>query len=116
MNASIPYFQSAANATKRLVQAGFTTVHSVHITNPNTVSLFLQIFDANAAADVTLGTTAPNFVIAIPEGTSATLVGGVDKDFPAPLRLSLGYVWAITTTATGATGPTSDCTLSSAYS
>lgn len=116
MQSAKPYFQSAADETKRLVKTGVALVNNVHVTNPNTVSLFLQIFDAAAAADVTLGTTSPNYVIAIPDGTSATLVGAIDKDFPAPLILTLGFLWAITTTPTGATGPTTDCTLSATYS
>lgn len=113
--ASRPYFLSTGNATKRIVDDTTIHIENITISNPNTVSLFLQMFDAAATGDVTLGSTAPNYVLPIPDGTSATLVGAIDKEFPKGLQFDLGFVWAITTTATGSTGAASDCVLSASY-
>ena len=65
---------------------------------------YVQVFDAAALTDVTLGTTTPDF--AIPVSTTFNSVVGMDWPF------SLGCVVFCATTATGATGQTANGTFS----
>jgi hypothetical protein len=60
---------------------------------------YLQLFDAAAAADVNLGTTAPTISFYIPANVAdiKSLMDG------RVLYFSKGIVYAITTTATGST-------------
>lgn len=105
------YFQAAFNATLRVVKASGGRLGGIEISNPNTVSEWCQIFDADEAADVTLGTTTPKLSLAIPKGASATDVGVMDKLWKEGVDFNIGIVMACTTTVTGSTGPTSNLAL-----
>ena len=70
---------------------------SVAIYNPSNAAAFIQFFDA-LAADVTVGTTTPEFVIGIP--TVRELVALI-----GPANFETGIVVAATTTATGSSAP-----------
>lgn len=96
-------FEPALTNTVKLYRQGRFNLSYLDVSNPNTVSAFLQIFDAAAIADVTLGTTPPLFSIPIPKGASATDVG--QKAIPlgfAPQFIN-GLCMAATTTPTGST-------------
>lgn len=73
------------------------------VSNPNTVSGFLQFFDAGIGdiSGITLGTTLPKFSIAIPKGASATDVGKYSQVFPMGLTFHNGIAVAATTALTG---------------
>lgn len=103
----LPYFSGAAGvgSTAVLVNAAARRLHGVHVTNINTADSFIQIFDAAAAADVTVGTTAPKQSYLIP-GSDGTNRTGFDKDLGmAPILLSNGLVIAVTTTHAGSGNP-----------
>ena len=87
-------FNDDADATKVLLRAGDTLINSIDMHNVTAADAFLQLFDAAATGDVTLGTTVPNYVI------PNTANGGVGRSFPVPLFFTLGVVYA-STTATG---------------
>lgn len=79
-----------------LVATGATNVGavSVHVATAG----FLQLFDAAAAANVTLGTTLPTLSFYIPVNNETPFQLG-DRVFYFPR----GLVYAITTTRTGST-------------
>lgn len=104
-----PAFDPAAAATPVELKArGEARVVAVDAYNPGTAMAFLQLF-GKAAADVTLGTTRPDWVIPIPQG------GGRDPVFPQPLVFAAGLTYAVTSTASGSGAPSAACPISIAY-
>ena len=85
--------------TALLVKAGKIEVDIVHAVNTAAAASYLQLFDAAAAADVTVGTTLPRVVLKSAANDPAELLldGCV---------FQLGLVVASTTAALGATGAT----------
>lgn len=79
---------------KALVVANPITLKSFQLVNPNASIAYLQLFDANSAAGVTLGTTVPNYIIGLPASGSVGLA-----DINAGFKN--GLVIAATTTANG---------------
>ena len=109
----IPTVDTTADETKVLLTDAASNntknIYRVMATNPNATDLFVQWFDAAATADVTLGTTIADWVTFIPAGTSTTVQGAViDEFYNAPVLFQKGIVYAVTTTVSGSTGPTSD--------
>lgn len=101
----VPYFSAAVGATAVLVASGQTLLYGWQIKNPQVTIGYLQIFDAAAAADVTVGTTVRKLAL----GLAAS---GIESDMPAkPVAFGLGIVIACTTTATGNTANAMDVNL-----
>jgi hypothetical protein len=94
-----PIIKDSVGATALLVKSGKITVDMVHAVNTTGAAAYLQIFDAAAAADVTVGTTLPMIVVksAASDPAEILLDGCV---------FQLGVVVASTTTALGNTGAT----------
>lgn len=98
------YFNAALKATAALASGSLQTgqtkqygmVHSVLLTNLDAAVEYLQLFDAAAAADVTVGSTTPTAVIS----AAASLPMNVTH---LGLKFRKGIVVAATTTATGNT-------------
>lgn len=96
-----PY--TALTNTTVLVRTGPTNIYGWVITNPNAVAEFVQLFNAAATADVTLGTTVATNVLEVP--ASGQVVMEMDR---VPWRYyDKGFVIAATTTATGSSAPSS---------
>lgn len=90
------YAAAAVAGTALLAVTGYGSIAALALENPNNSLAYLQIFDAAAAANVTVGTTAPNAIIPLAANwTVAT---------PWPQKFTKGIVVAATTTATGGTG------------
>lgn len=70
---------------------------SLKYINEDSAARFLQMFDAAAVADVTLGTTKPKWVM------TAGANGGDDDAIGSGLKFDKGIVVAGTTTVTGST-------------
>jgi len=68
------------------------------IYNPNTSVIYIQVFDL-ALGSITLGTTAPTYVLGIPAGSAANV------EFTAGISHSTAIYAYATTTATGSTAP-----------
>lgn len=86
----------AAGTRKNLIVTGFTCF------NPDASDpAYVQFFDA-LAANVTLGTTPPFFVLPLPP------LGGLDGPC-GPRRFFTNICYAVTATPTGSGAPTSDC-------
>ena len=98
-------------ATNTGTKADVTTdtqilIWAIHICNNTAAKACLQLFDKQSAA-VTVGTTAPDFEISLPASGSATFLFG-----EKPLKFSTGFTIASTTTPTGATGASTDVSIS----
>lgn len=106
---TIPFFDESVTGTAELLKAGGTYLTKINVENTDTTKAYLQLFDAAALTDVTLGTTAPTYVIPIPAS------GLVIDDHANGLRFSLGVVYAVTTTPTGNTAPGAVSVLSASY-
>jgi hypothetical protein len=91
-----PLFSGGVAAAKTAVKATPCQIHGWHIVNQNAAEAFIQVFD-KAAGDVTVGTTAPDYVIPLPASGGAVLP--LNK---VGFRHDVGLVVACTTTATGA--------------
>lgn len=106
-----------SEANRIFSQAVTNTVVNVDANNPivlrqiiaiNTSAAlnFVQIFK-KPAASVTLGTTVPDIVLAIP-ASATSLGGGISLNFGDGVRTTgTGFSLAVTTTRTGSTAPTS---------
>lgn len=69
--------------------------------NLNSAPAFVQVFDTTGA--VTLGTTAPTFVIPLEANSTAANGAGANVAFAGGINLANGCKVAATTTATGGT-------------
>lgn len=115
----LPFYDQDADETVVLLIGRNAKLHRVHANNIDALDYFVHLFDAALAADVSLGTTVPTYIVFVPAG-DATLRGAVTEDFGTALGLDfqLGIVYAVKTVATtaGSTGPTTDLPLTMAYS
>ena len=105
IGAVLPYFNDDVNATDVLVQTAETVLYSVSLHNVTAADAFLLLFNAAAIADVTVGTTVPDYVI--PNAAN----GVVNMAFVKPLLFNLGLVIASTTTTDGSTNAAQDVSL-----
>jgi hypothetical protein len=80
-----------------LVSKGTTVLTALSIINAIAAAQFIQVFDAVQVADVTLGTTSPDFEISVPTSGSAIAA------LASGLRFMKGIVVASTTAEKGAT-------------
>jgi len=102
---SRPIFDSSVVATVERAQAGATSLCGIQLQNANAAVAYLQLFNAAATADVTIGTTAPTKVIKCEASVEKAI------DFPHPPLFASGLCYAITTTPTGSTALGAACTL-----
>ena len=90
---------------KVLVATGQRLLYGWMVQGTNAAVGYVQVFDAAAIADVTLGTTVPDLVIT----TESNAIGaGSALSLYKPIKFAKGIVIASTTTATGSTGVTND--------
>lgn len=94
-------FDSSVTATVENLSTRGVRLYSLVVRNPSAATAYIQLFDA-AAADVTLGTTAPNQSYWIPPS------GVFDMFFDIPMEFQTALSYAFTTTATGNTAPASN--------
>lgn len=93
------YYNSALLATKQAVNASAGNMYGYHIYNPNSAVMYVQIWNI-ASASVTVGTTAPTMVLAVPP------LGWVDATGMAtPIDFKTALTIAATTTASGSSAP-----------
>lgn len=71
---------------------------------------FIQLFDKATAAEVTVGTTLPDWVVSVPTNTTTGDVGlGDGVPSTAGLKFDNGIVLAATTTPVGSSATASAC-------
>lgn len=89
-------------------------LHYIHALNPNSVDVYLQLFDV-VAASVSVGTTTPKVSFLVPAG-NGTDAGGFTENFgDYPVHFETAITYACTTTATGGTDPTTGLTVNLMY-
>lgn len=93
------YNNTALSSTKQAANASAGNMYGYHIYNPNSVVIYVQLFNV-ASASVTVGTTAPTAVLAVPP------LGWADASPATPIAFSTALTIAATTTATGSGTPT----------
>src|ERR1035437_10211073 len=96
------YANATTTATLVVAQATPGLLCYWNISNPNTGLVYVQFFDANTTAGITLGSTAPKFFIAVPPSNGVT-----DGVTTPGIAFQSGIVIAVTTTPTGASAPSS---------
>lgn len=99
-------YQSALSNTATQIKGSAGTLGGwLWLYNPNTAVTFIQVFN-KASASVTLGTTAPDFVIALPGIASASATGSAANwESVHGIAMGTGITVAATTTASGSTAP-----------
>jgi hypothetical protein len=93
-------YAATNNGTATLVKAGRSDLFAIAVDNEDASARYVQLFDAVAAASVTLGSTAPTHSFRVP--ASGSFVFTPPKAWP----FQLGVVIAVTTTRAGATAVT----------
>ena len=94
-------FAPTVTGTVLLASKGTTYLCDVEIQNGTAAILYLQLFNAQSATDVTIGTNVPNKVIKVEASVARQVT------FPTPAEFPLGLCYATTTTATGSIGAAS---------
>lgn len=79
------------------------TFGGYYVSNPNTSTACLQVFDVATAGAVTLGTTRPDMVFCIPAATGNP--GAANLEITNGVNMANGIQIAATTTASGLTAP-----------
>lgn len=105
---SAPHLEGAVSDTPILVKTGKISLSSWFMYNPSNAAAYIRFFDAVAAADVTLGTTTPDYVVGC--DTLKTAHAGYSR----PLQFTKGLVIGACTTAVGSghTAPNVDIVMS----
>lgn len=98
MTSSRTLWAATSDGTVRLASKGATQLCDLQLLNGVAAITYLQLFNAQSAADVTLGTTVPDKVLVVPASV------GVFFTFPNPAEFPRGLCYATTTTSTGSTG------------
>lgn len=99
-----PFFNDAVTGTVLQVSAGqLTKLFSAHLRNTTAAIAYLQIFWA-LAANVTLGSTTPDFVISLPTNAASDFVKDLEWAMGLGKLGTTGLSVAGTTTSTGSTG------------
>lgn len=99
------YYLAAVADTVKLVKTGPTILLSVTMHNTTAADAFLQCHNKAAATDVTLGTTAPDFVIPV-------AANGIQSfEFPLGALFPLGLCIAGTTAVAGASAAAIDVSI-----
>lgn len=111
---AIPFFDSSVTNAVENCTILPTRLFSYHIVNNDAVDCFLQLFNLPAAS-VILGTTPPTQSYVVPGGSGASNRGGLEEVLAWPLAFSVALSYAITTTATGSSAPTTPATLNLSY-
>lgn len=92
------YSNTALAETKQSVVAGPVLLFNITGFNSGNAASYIQFFD-KLVANVTVGSTAPDFVIPLPQ------TGGYDVALNCPEGFRTGIVVACTATATGNGAP-----------
>lgn len=103
------YFSGTLNNTLTAVKSGATYLYTLEIDNADSAKRYLQLFDAAATGDITLGTTSPTYVIGLASAAMKSV------SFCIPMKFELGLVYAMTTGDTNATNVSAAGTLSVGY-
>lgn len=99
MNASSSDGATALTSSAQAIKGSAGKLFGWYIYNPNSVAVFVQLYNT-ASGSVTVGTTAPLFMMTIPALSAANLLNDIGITF------STAISWAATSTAGGNGAPT----------
>jgi hypothetical protein len=99
MNASSSDGATALTSTAQAIKASAGSLYGYYIYNPNATAAFVQFYNT-ASGSVTVGTTSPLFMLAIPATAGANLM------FTHGVAFGTAMSWAATSTAGGNGAPT----------
>jgi len=102
----LPY-SASLTSTKAQVKGAAGQIYGWIIVNNGSALCYIQVFN-KLSTNVTVGTTAPDFVIPIPAPASGTGGAGVAQSIDLGIAMTTGITVACTTTRTGATSATCD--------
>jgi hypothetical protein len=94
-------FSASVNATKQQIKGSAGQIYGWQILNTTSAIAYVQVFD-KTSANVTVGTTAPDYVIPLPPSGGATI------EISQGITHANGITAACTTTRTGSTGAACD--------
>ena len=100
-SATFHSYNASLNATPSLVFSGRGNLYGFLVEDNSGEDIFVQVFDAASAGDVTVGTTVPVFTFRV----KADQVLGKDVNDSPYKFFKDGCVVAVTKTRTGAVGP-----------
>lgn len=109
-----PFFDSTVDETAVDVYAHRCLVFYLHVINNTTTDTFIQMFNA-VAADVTVGTTSPQYSFVMPGGTGASNRGAFAEQFAIPLQFTTALSIAVTTGITTNGAPATDGSINIGY-
>lgn len=115
MASTIPiiYFNPEVTNTLILVNAGRTTLVGWLLQNHST-GAYLKLYDKATTAEVTLGSTVPNKILAIPTGPAGLFFLSNEDKFQQ--NFSNGLVIAVVSTLTASgTAPAQACSVELSY-
>lgn len=101
------FFTASLTSTKQQVKATGGTIYGITAVNNGSALAYIQVFN-KASANVTVGTTAPDYVVPVPAPSSGTAGAGIREEYAKGLSFGTGITVACTTTRTGSTTATCD--------
>jgi len=105
-----PFFDASVTNVVELMYTGQAALTKIAVDNTDVAKVYLQVFDAAAVTDVTIGTTVPDYVIPVLASSRQ------NDDHVQGLMFKKGICYASTTTAAGAIAPGAVSAISAAYS
>ena len=109
------FFNNAVSNTAVAVKASAGKLHTFEASNPTTADAFLKFYDT-AQGSVTVATDVPKWSILVPAGGGATIRGGADAYYVAPIDFGTAITIACTTeSAAGNTAPATAITVNIGY-
>lgn len=111
---SVKYEAShAGGGTEVTAKASAGVLKWIHVSNPNTTDVWLQIHDAS---NPTIGSDTPLVAFVIPGGVGASNRAMYNQEFgPVGITFGTGITYTITTTAGGSTAPSSAVSVALGY-
>lgn len=111
---STPFHNASVTNTPVLVLGRKCELDSLDILSKNTVDVFIHLYDAGAAADVTVGTTVPKqiYICQAGDGTNRT---AFSREFKNGLHFVQGLVIAVTDEYNVDNAPTNACAVDLSY-
>lgn len=101
------FFTGSVTSTKTQVKGSGGTIYGITCVNNGTAIAYLQVFNKTSSS-VTVGTTAPDYVVPIPAPASGSNGAGIREEYAKGLSFGTGITVACTTTRTGSTSATAD--------
>lgn len=101
------FFTASLTSTKSQVKGSGGTIYGITAVNNGSALAYIQVFN-KLSASVTVGTTAPDYVVPVPAPSSGTAGAGIREEYSKGLNFGTGITVACTTTRTGSTSATCD--------